>query len=291
MQNERDRHLLIVCIAVFVIATGALIGIYVMYQKGQEEYENLRSFVEETEDETNKGAEPPKAPQQVIDFAGLKAINPDIVAWIKCEKLGLDYPVVKGSDNDFYLTHTFSGEEHIAGCIFMDFRNQMDFSDDNTILYGHNMKDGSMFGSFSHFKEKEATITVYTPDGCSTYQMIDNRVIGAAEEPYFLTSYTENDFSILRAAVDGHFDEELTNGDHLLTLSTCNGNDEERHIILAKRITESSEHPETQENVQTKSSEPAITIIQTEPMPEPAPGVEGENEAVQEQTNTGVQSP
>lgn len=73
----------------------------------------------------------------------------------------------------------------------MDCRNTPDFSDDNTILYGHNRKDGSMFGSFGMSLEGEVTVQVYTPQGLNTYQAVDNRIIGASEEPYYRIQFRE----------------------------------------------------------------------------------------------------
>ena len=81
-----------------------------------------------------------------MDFAPLQAINPDIVAWLRIPGV-LEYPVVRGEDNSYYLNHTVQKTYNIAGSIFLDYRNERDFSDSKNIIYGHNMKDGSMFGA------------------------------------------------------------------------------------------------------------------------------------------------
>ncbi|MFR2213338.1 MAG: sortase domain-bontaining protein [Ruminococcus sp.] len=72
-------------------------------------------------------------------------MNPEIIAWIRIPDTRIDYPVVQGTDNEYYLKHTFKKTEHVAGSIFLDKDNSPDFSNRKSILYGHNMKDGSMF--------------------------------------------------------------------------------------------------------------------------------------------------
>lgn len=244
---------------IFDFSSCVLIGIWCMYQEGVEEYDDLQEYAEEETKNDAPAADGEKL--AAIDFKALQEINGEVVAWIRCEALGLDYPVVQGEDNEYYLDHTFTGEEHSGGCIFMDCRNTPDFSDDNTILYGHNRKDGSMFGSFGMSLEGEVTVQVYTPQGLNTYQAVDNRIIGASEEPYYRTSLEKEQFAILSSAVSVHTGIPMHEGEKLLTLSTCNGNDQERHIILCRKTA-------PQEQAETAGAESAIEII-TEPAPEP----------------------
>ena len=92
-----------------------------------------------------------------VDFDGLQAINEDIIAWLRVGALDLSYPVTQAEDNDYYLHRTFRREDNFAGCIFLDYLNEPDFSDQNSIIYGHNMKNGSMFGTLSHFARTGST--------------------------------------------------------------------------------------------------------------------------------------
>ena len=87
----------------------------------------------------------PKPTPPQVDWANLKAINEDIIGWIQIEGTEISYPIVKGIDNSYYLNHTVQKTYNIAGSIFLDYRNERDFSDSKNIIYGHNMKDGSMF--------------------------------------------------------------------------------------------------------------------------------------------------
>ena len=95
----------------------------------------------------------------LIRFDELKEKNPDIVAWIRSddpESTGIDYPVLYSGDNEKYLRRDLYGEEHIAGSIFLEGLNRPDFTDYYTIIYGHNMNDGSMFGGLKKYKEKSS---------------------------------------------------------------------------------------------------------------------------------------
>ena len=105
-----------------------------------QEYEDLRTYVKETdEDDHTKGTDGNDGKQTVVDFKALKKINPDIIAWIRIPDTSIDYPVVQGNDDSYYLTHTFKKTEYVAGAIFLDSDNNADFSDDKNIIYGHNI--------------------------------------------------------------------------------------------------------------------------------------------------------
>ena len=81
-------------------------------------------------------------------------MNPNVIGWIEIPGLSISYPVVQGTDNAYYLHHLFTGEYNSSGSIFADWHNQPDFADPNTIVYGHNMKNGSMFGTLSHYQDQ-----------------------------------------------------------------------------------------------------------------------------------------
>ena len=129
--------------ALLLFPAWKLRGIYGEYQEGEDTYEELASFVEEPEDTPKlDGGEPDAEPDGYlkIDFEGLQAVNPDVIAWIDIPGLSISYPVVQGTDNAYYLHHLFTGEYNSSGSIFADWHNQPDFADPNTIVYGHNMK-------------------------------------------------------------------------------------------------------------------------------------------------------
>lgn len=243
MRHVKEILILVVCLMIFGFSASVLFGIWCMYQEGVSEYQGLQEFAKE-ETETDGTGAVKRKDQEVVDFEALREINGDIAAWIRCKELGIDYPVVQGTDNTYYLTHTFSDEEHISGCIFMDCINEPDFTDDNTILYGQNMKDGSMFGSIHQFRPDAATVYLYTPEGTDVYEVLDSLVVNANDEKYFRTVYSTEDFNALSEAVAQQTGKALEQGEHLLTLSTCNGNDSKRRLILCRKAAGADE-PET----------------------------------------------
>lgn len=108
-------------------------------------------------------------PALLIDFDYLQGINSDVAGWIDFPGQDISYPVVLGNDNEYYLHHTFRKEDNFAGSIFVDSRNRGLFVDDNTIIYGHNMKNGSMFGKLKRYMEQDhyeqyPCFDVYTPE-------------------------------------------------------------------------------------------------------------------------------
>lgn len=176
----------------------------------------------------------------------LSHINEDYVGWIHMEGVDVDYPVVLGEDNDFYLTHNFYREEDFAGAIFMDYRQSGNKQlDKNTIIYGHNMKNGSMFGNLSQFLdsefyEKNSFIQLDYLEETYTWEIF------AAYETT-RTDWLQIDFQNTEEFI--HYVEdakessvitptiEVNEEAHVLTLATCTSrNDEERVVIHAKLV-------------------------------------------------------
>ena len=158
-----------------------------------------------------------------MDFASLQAINPDIVAWLRIPGV-LEYPVVRGKDNSYYLNHTVQKTYNIAGSIFLDYRNERDFSDSKNIIYGHNMKDGSMFHVLRNYQDidffqEHTDMEIYLPDGRTlNYQIIACEQVPADSEVYQITKY----------------DSEKTEKQELL-LSTCSAR-VDRRLLLRWRV-------------------------------------------------------
>jgi len=111
-------------------------------------YNNIRSQVRISGSSSAQGEYRPP-----VDFDKLAQLNPDTVGWLIIKDTPIDYPIVQGADNDFYLHNDFHRASSFSGCLFIDSRNARDFSDINTIIYGHNMRNGSMFGALKNFRE------------------------------------------------------------------------------------------------------------------------------------------
>ena len=103
-----------------------------------------------------------------MDFSSLQAINPEIIGWINGKGTRIDYPVLQTDNNDYYLRHMYNREYSLNGAIFMDCRCSKDFSDKNTVIYGHNMRNGAMLEDLEKYKEQvfydsNALMMLYTP--------------------------------------------------------------------------------------------------------------------------------
>lgn len=166
----------VVAITVAAVSGYKLYSIMMEYKAGVDEYNEIADTVVKERDadaedvkklKDAKGHETKHWTSPLeINFDELKSINQDVAGWLYMEALpNINYPIVQGSDNDFYLHHTYKKESIFAGSIFVDCKNTKDFSDQNTIVYGHNMKNGSMFGTLKQYavKNGDYTGTVIVP--------------------------------------------------------------------------------------------------------------------------------
>lgn len=172
-------------------------------------------------------------PELDIDFAALqKEVNPDIYSWILIPDTPINYPVVQHpDDNTHYINYNLDGSKGYPGCIFTENYNSKDWEDVNTILYGHNMRNGSMFGKLNSFANKDffeehPYIFIYSPDAVRVYQIFaayefsDLHLMAAFDwnEPEDVSRF----FAVV-SGYPGNYDKtvELSDDDNYLTLSTC----------------------------------------------------------------------
>jgi len=129
-----------------------------------------------------------------VDFDALWKVNPDVKGWIYLEALGITYPVVKGETNDDYLYTSVKGTANSGGSIFMDYRNSDDFLDPHTLIYGHNMKDGSMFGKLKKLYDQKFVdewdaplcFWIITPEGKYRFDIFSIHTVSATGDPHDL---------------------------------------------------------------------------------------------------------
>lgn len=179
------------------------------------------------------------------DLAALREVNPDVVGWIRVPDTKIDYPVVQGEDNNFYLKHTWQGHENTVGTIFMDYGSSPDLTDFNTLIYGHNMRTGSMFASLRNYSQQD-----YFNAHPYVYLLVDN---GAFRFEVFSVYQAELDASaygqsfrqretrekfLQDAAEKSAIETEITPGirDRILTLSTCSGMGYETRWVVHARL-------------------------------------------------------
>jgi len=172
-------------------------------------------------------------------------INPDYVAWLKIDGTGIDYPVVRGSDNEKYLNISFSGEENIAGALFMDYRITGDLLADRAgeriphiIIYGHNLQQGGMFTGLrsflsERFLEENNIITLIVNDQIIEYEIFSARVSSIEDYAYFLNFDESHQFPRFANRIDAPLAAT-----QIITLSTCTrgGSDDARIIIQGYRL-------------------------------------------------------
>lgn len=189
-----------------------------------------------------------KSPEN-IDYKGLynklKESNADYRGWITVENTDIDYPIVQGTDNDFYLKHDFNKKESISGCVFMDYLNEVD-KDDNIILYGHNMRNGSMFSKLQNFKENEffyQNNKVIIKDEAEehTYEVFSVYVLKPGDKLGKINYSSADEFNeYIKFIKNKSFyasDIKVEKGDKILTLVTCTYEiDDARTIVHAKLI-------------------------------------------------------
>lgn len=146
------------CLLVIVWKLISIIGYSREYHQSDRVYEQLAAMTAEepvvTSFKKDGEPEPPGSEKLSIPSETLKQINPDYVGWLLLPGTGIDYPVVQGKDNAYYLDHLFDGTKNKAGCLFLDAENDSDFSSRNSIIYGHYMKNKSMFYELSSYKEQ-----------------------------------------------------------------------------------------------------------------------------------------
>lgn len=228
---------------IFVFSACQLLQIGGEYRKGEKEYENLTQYVQLPQTtKATVAAKPQEAtdPEQtetpveeevwpVVDFVALQAINPDVVGWIYIPDTKVNYPIVQGNDNDYYLYRLISGEQNSSGSIFLDAKASSLFLSRNNPIYGHNMKNGSMFADMTRYSDQkyydehpvaylltpEKNYKVHLFSGYVTDAWGDSWQLGFEESAYvqWLEKLQRN--SCFTANV------VPTSADRVLTFSTC----------------------------------------------------------------------
>ena len=246
--------ILIAAIGVFIYAAINLIHIYTEYKKGTDEYNSIAEMAvteKEPDPEEGKGKTKKKASvtaPMTIDFPALKAVNDDVIGWIYVEAIpSINYPIVRGIDNEYYLHLTYQKNYNFAGTIFADCENHDDFNDCHTLVYGHNMKNGSMFGMLRHFSSDQNTYNkskyfwIFTPAADYRYEIISAYLTGVNSDTYTLFKGPGQEFLDYMKKIVGYSEIETTPGDldmddKIVTLSTCTGDDTTRYVVQGRRV-------------------------------------------------------
>lgn len=228
--------ILLVSICVFVFSAFVLIKYFYEIQSNKNAYEEINNELVVTDEEGNE--------VWVWDYSKMAEKYPDIKGWIK---LGsgeyINYPILQGSDNAYYLDHNAAGEYNGGGAIFMDYRNDMGLEDMNCIIYGHNMRVGTMFGSLKYFEDTSyyqanKNFDIYIEDKHYRYEVFAVYYTSASDLDTYRYDFANADdyFQYLvssrsKSIIQTDF-RELTTEDKILTLSTCTKNDRTQRMIV-----------------------------------------------------------
>ena len=233
MKKNPRRILGVILLVLAVACLGGLIYYKVSQSSKEDVYQKVQKTVVDKEKKQEEG------PEYVspIDFEELQKLNADIYAWIEIPGTAINYPVVQSPDDDgYYLNHTIEGQEGYPGAIYTERQNAKDFSDYNTVIYGHNMKDGSMFMGLHAYEDPQYLkeyneVIIYTPNHQYTYRIFaaviyNNRHIlnsydfGNEEQRqlYLDSIYASR---TMQSSIDDS--AEVDTQSKLLTLSTCIG--------------------------------------------------------------------
>lgn len=248
---------------ILVLACLACIGGMILYLQNDRKEESVAEQQQEEikEQYTVEDAETvPDSEQELaelpIDFAGLQEINPEIYAWIEVPDTNINYPILQhgGEDQSYYLTRDMYGEHNQAGSIYTEDYNNKDFQDYHTVLYGHNMKNGSMFHNVRYFAEREFfdehhEMFIYLPGKILKYEIItcyeyDDRHLLSLfdyDDKEGFAEYIEeimNPRSMYTMVREG---QEVTIDDKLVTLSTCVANKPNNRRLLQAVLVEEIE--------------------------------------------------
>lgn len=244
--------LIFLFLCIFIFSGWELWKIYSEYHAAEISYSELDKYISvsptdehdtnsDSVEETLVSTEPfSDIVWPVIDFAALQQVNQDVVAWIYIEGTEISYPVIQGTDNNYYLNHMFDKTYNSSGCIFLDANGALDFTSFNNVLYGHNMKNGSMFAGLVEYKEQ------------SYYDEHQIGLLITPEQNYiieFFSGYVTNSNGISwdNSSTSAEFQKWLndvsakscfesdilpTVDDRILTLSTCSYEFDDARYVL-----------------------------------------------------------
>ena len=259
--------LLVLCL----ISTAKVLTQWMATEEGDDSYANAAAIAQsatlattvpaETEPVTEATEAPTESPEPVwipapveeedpnfatlssIDLHALREVNPDVVGWIFLPNSMINYPLMQGDDNQFYLEHTWEGNENPYGSIFLETRNNPDLTDFNTIIYGHNMLNGSMFAGLSYFAYQwhwdwNRYVYIVTDDGILRYEVFSSYAADVDSATYGLSfQQPETRENFIRLALEN---SEIATAitpastDRIITLSTCTGlGYESRRVVHA----------------------------------------------------------
>ena len=253
MSDKLRRILMCVLAIVFCVSAFHFGKAFLEYRKGDKIYENAMEFVIEADAPVEvKDEASMKRTYTEIDFAGMRAVNEDVIGWIQIPDSPVDYPLLDADDNKYYLNHTYDRQWSSYGSIFLEPRNNPDLNERHLVIYGHNMVNESMFGSLLEYKNQEYADTHPEITVCMTDRDLTYRIFSAytahVDSAAYRMSFSE-DASFMEMAEQMKVNSVIaadvmpTAEDQVLTLSTCTpeGAKKYRFIVNAVLVDDSNQ--------------------------------------------------
>ena len=182
-----------------------------------------------------------------VDHEALAAMNGDYACWLYAPGTQIDYPVVHGEDNSRYLSTLFNGEKNASGTLFIDYRNLADFADPNTLIYGHHMRNDSMFGQINDYQEQafyaaHPYMLVMSGKEIAVIEVLAGYTTSSSDHCYDIAISDEEDMEAFVETARGKSDftsgVEVSGSDRLVTLSTCAyAFENARYIVIGRLAT------------------------------------------------------
>lgn len=256
-RRTKKRNRVIIWICNVLIVVFLCIAAFCAYQiitqlltqkEGEETYTELQDLAgDETEEvvvEDEEGEETTYT-LRTIDFDALKAVNEDVVAWLELEGTIIDYPVVQGTDNTYYLKHLLDGSYHYFGTLFVDYQNSAGFTDANTVIYGHQIKAGDMFHILKYYRDQDyydehPYFMLYTPEVTYRLDLFAGCLIDGDDGVPLTFSSDEEFLAYFNAKIAASTftsDVTITADDRVVTLYTCAYDfDGARYVVYGKLV-------------------------------------------------------
>lgn len=299
--KRKLRGVLIAVLSLVFLGSLAGIAVHMVNERrGAEDYAEAASLVKlpdlpaggnarprPTPDQTEEGGAPavnyvwedPYADAlRDMDFTALREVNPDVAGWIVIPDTVISYPLLQGADNAYYLSHTWKGDRNAVGAIFLESRCARDLSSFNTIVYGHRMRGGSMFGTLKYFARADywqahPYVYIATDQGQYTYSIFSVYEAELDSDTYRISFADETE---RRTAVENYISRSVvetgvvpTAEDRILTLSTCTGNGHATRWVVQAVLTDHSA-PEPSEVPPEEAELPSPEQEDPDEMPAPA---------------------
>ena len=246
---KRNLPLILLALAFAAIAAFSayqLLGIYIEYRQGENTYDELTQYVSTPapDTQTQDATEETTVDNTVwpeVDFDALKVINDDVVGWIYLEGTKVNYPIVRGDDNNYYLNRLYDGTGNGSGSIFMDYRNTGSFEDFNNIIYGHRMNNGTMFAHVANYSNHDffyshPYILIMTPE--ANYKVeVFSAYVATVTDPSWDTTFDSDKkyldwMNSMKARSYFETETELSDSDRVVTLSTCTYETENARFVV-----------------------------------------------------------